>query len=137
MKEERGIVMKTKNVFHIALVFAVVMTILVANVMQASASNPLAPKTRTPTPGGATSTPTLTPTSGPTQTPGPAPTVSSTELTSGFSLRSATNVTDPGSTISTVGYNVAAWYPITVPSTVMASLVANNVYQNVFFGTNL
>jgi len=58
-------------------------------------------------------------------------------LTSGWSLRSANNVTDPGTTISTVGYNVSAWYPITVPSTVMAGLVANNVYPNVFFGTNL
>jgi exo-1,4-beta-D-glucosaminidase len=46
-------------------------------------------------------------------------------------------VTDPGTTISTVGYNVSAWYPITVPSTIMAGLVANNVYPNVFFGTNL
>ena len=46
-------------------------------------------------------------------------------------------MTDPGTIISTVGYNVASWYPITVPSTVMAGLVANNVYQNVFFGTNL
>ncbi len=66
-----------------------------------------------------------------------AATTSSTELTSGFSLRSANNVTDPGTSISTVAYNVAGWYPITVPSTVMAGLIANNVYQNVFFGTNL
>jgi len=95
------------------------------------------PPTATPT-VGATNTPSgPTPTPGPTQTPGPVPTISSTELTSGWSLRSANNVTDPGTTISTVGYNVSAWYPITVPSTIMAGLVANNVYPNVFFGTNL
>jgi exo-1,4-beta-D-glucosaminidase len=103
-----------------------------------SASNPNAPKTRTPTPTVATSTPIgPSPTPGPTQTPGPAPTVSSIELTSGWSLKSANNVTDPGTTISTVSYNVSSWYPITVPSTVMAGLIANNVYSNVFFGTNL
>ena len=130
--------MEKKNVFHITLVCALALIILVVNVMQASASNPLAPKTKTPTPTIATSTPSgPTPTPGPTQTPGSAPTVSSTELTQGWSLRSALNVTDPGTTISTVGYNVSSWYPITAPSTVMAGLVANNVYPNVFFGTNL
>ncbi|MGZ5544557.1 MAG: glycosyl hydrolase 2 galactose-binding domain-containing protein, partial [Limisphaerales bacterium] len=39
--------------------------------------------------------------------------------------------------ISQPGYSVAGWYPITVPSTVMAGLVTNNVYTNLFFGTNL
>jgi len=130
--------MQKKNLFHITMVFALALIIMLVNVMQASANNSLVPKTKTPTPTVATATPTgPTPTPGPTQTPGPVPTVSSTELTSGFSLKSANNVTDPGTTISTVGYNVSSWYPITVPSTVMAGLVANNVYQNVFFGTNL
>ncbi|HZM20752.1 MAG TPA: hypothetical protein VFC02_03350, partial [Anaerolineales bacterium] len=88
-----------------------------------SASSPNAPKTKTPTP-----TPIgPTPTAGPTQTPGPAPTVSSTELTQGWSLISANNVTDSGATISQTGYSVSSWYPITAPSTVMAGLVANNV----------
>src|SRR5437588_4592562 len=66
-----------------------------------------------------------------------AATVSSTELTSGWSLRSATNVTDTGATISQPGYSTTGWYPITVPSTVLAGLVANNVYQNIYFSTNL
>src|SRR2546421_880685 len=66
-----------------------------------------------------------------------AATVSSTELTSGWSLRSATNVTDTGATISQPGYSTTGWYPITAPSTVLAGLVANNVYQNIYFGTNL
>src|SRR5215475_13510212 len=85
----------------------------------ASASSPNAPKpTKTSTP---TSTPAgPTPTAGPTQTPGPAPTVSSTELTQGWSLISANNVTDNGATISQTGYNVSTWFPITVPSTVLA-----------------
>src|SRR5437588_280235 len=66
-----------------------------------------------------------------------AATVSSTELTSGWSLRSATNVTDTGATISQPGHPTTGWYPITVPSTVLAGLVANNVYQNIYFSTNL
>src|SRR5258706_3080599 len=78
-----------------------------------------------------TATPPITPTAG------AGPLVSSTELTSGWALVSANNVSDAGTTISQPGYGVPSWYPVTIPSTVMAGLVANNVYQNVFFGTNL
>jgi exo-1,4-beta-D-glucosaminidase len=74
---------------------------------------------------------------GPAAVRAAAATVSSTELTSGWSLRSANNVTDTGPTISQPGYSTTGWYPITVPSTVLAGLVANNVYQNIYFGTNL
>src|SRR5215211_1798750 len=126
--------MKKQNRLFIILTAILVLTLMWSITgIPVSASSPNAPKPKTPTP-----TPVgPSPTAGPTQTPGPVPTISSTELTSGFSLRSANNVTDPGTTISTVGYNVSSWYPITIPSTVMAGLVANNVYPNVFFGTNL
>src|SRR5438874_6278159 len=67
---------------------------------------------------------------------GAAP-VSSSELKAGWALRSATNVTDTGATISQPGYSTTGWYPISLPSTVLAGLVANNVYQNIYFGTNL
>jgi exo-1,4-beta-D-glucosaminidase len=79
----------------------------------------------------------LTTTPGLTQNHEPAPTVSSTELAQGWSLISANNVTDKGATISQTDYNVSTWYPITVPSTVLAGLVANNIYQNIYFGINL
>jgi exo-1,4-beta-D-glucosaminidase len=70
--------------------------------------------------------------------PPPAgPTVSSTELSQGWALRSANSVTDTGATISQVGYSTSGWYPIAIPSTVLAGLVANNVYQDIYFGTNL
>src|SRR5437016_6555172 len=65
------------------------------------------------------------------------PTVGSTELTQGWALRSSGSVTDTGATISQVGYGTSGWYPITAPSTVLAGLVANNVYQDIYFGTNL
>jgi hypothetical protein len=63
-----------------------------------------------------------------------AATVGSTELTSGWALRSANNVSDTGATISQVGYGTAGWNPLTLPSTVLAGLVANNVYQNIYSG---
>src|SRR6266545_6781436 len=66
-----------------------------------------------------------------------SPTVGSTELSTGWALRSASNVTDAGATISQVGYGTSGWYPVSLPSTVLSGLVANNVYQNIYFGTNL
>jgi exo-1,4-beta-D-glucosaminidase len=124
---------KQKRLFVVLTVVLVLifMASIVGN--SVSASSPNAPKTKTPTP----TVPGPTPTAGPTQTPGPAPTVSSTELTQGWSLISANNTSDTGTTISQPGYSPSGWYPITVPSTVLAGLVANNVYQNIYFGTNL
>jgi exo-1,4-beta-D-glucosaminidase len=66
-----------------------------------------------------------------------AATPSSKELTGAWTLRSANGVTDTGAAISEVGYATAGWYPVTAPSTVLAGLVANSVYQNIYFGTNL
>jgi exo-1,4-beta-D-glucosaminidase len=66
-----------------------------------------------------------------------AATVSSSELTSGWALRSATGLSDTGATISRVGYGTAGWNPISLPSTVLGGLVAANVYSNIYFGTNL
>ena len=62
---------------------------------------------------------------------------STTALSQGWALRSATGLTDSGTTISRVGYATSGWYPVTLPSTVLAGLVANNVYQNIYFGKNL
>lgn len=66
-----------------------------------------------------------------------AATVASTELTSGWALRSATGLADTGAAISRTGYSTSGWNPVSLPSTVLAGLVANNVYQNIFFGQNL
>ena len=66
-----------------------------------------------------------------------AATVGSTTLTTGWALRSATGLADTGGTISQVGYGTTGWYPVTLPSTVLAGLVADNVYQNIYFGQNL
>src|SRR6185436_14675556 len=122
---ERNVPMKKQKRLFVILTVVLVLVFMASIVGNSvSASSPNAPKTKTPTP----TMPGPTPTAGPTQTPGPAPTVSSTELTQGWSLISANNTSDTGATISQTGYNVSTWYPITVPSTVMAGLVANNVY---------
>ena len=60
----------------------------------------------------------------------------STELTQGWMLVSTNVATGSGATISQLGYNTTNWYPITLPSTIMAGLVANGVYTNLFMGTN-
>jgi len=94
--------------------------------------------TNTPTPTRtSTGTATTTPTPTVTPTSGVGPLVSSVELAQGWALVSANTVSDPGATISQPGYGVSSWYPVTIPSTVLAGLIANNVYSNVFFGTNL
>ncbi|GHJ44169.1 beta-mannosidase [Catellatospora sp. TT07R-123] len=66
-----------------------------------------------------------------------AATVTSTELGGGWAMRSATGLADTGAAISQVGYGTSGWNPVSLPSTVLAGLVANNVYQNIYFGTNL
>src|SRR4026209_2445223 len=137
MTERKAAMQKKNRILIILTTILVVILILSSMGGSASAESLKAPKTKTPTPTLPSTPSGPTPTSGPTQTPGPAPTVSSTELTQGWSLISANNVTDNGATISQTGYNVSSWYPITVPSTVLAGLVANNVYQNIYFGTNL
>ena len=39
--------------------------------------------------------------------------------------------------ISVTGYDASRWYPVTLPSTVMAGLVANGLYADAFAATNL
>lgn len=63
--------------------------------------------------------------------------VGSTELSQGWAFISKNNVTNSGASVSQPGYNVSSWYPVNLPSTVMAGLLANGVYTNVFFGNNL
>ena len=71
------------------------------------------------------------------QAPAAVESAGSAELTSGWALRSANGLSDTGAVISQPGYNTAGWSPIALPTTVLAGLVANNVYQNIYFGTNL
>lgn len=58
-------------------------------------------------------------------------------LKSGWTLRSSADVSSTGEKISTAGFDQTGGYPTTVPSTVLAGLVKNGVYRDVYFGRNL
>ena len=64
-------------------------------------------------------------------------TIGSHELTEGWTLQAANEVTDPPDSIATAGYPATGWHPVTLPSTVLAGLVADGVYPNIYRGTNL
>lgn len=44
---------------------------------------------------------------------------------------------DDGAEISAPDFDASSWHPAAVPSTVLAALVDEGVYSNIFFGTNL
>lgn len=58
-------------------------------------------------------------------------------LKDNWSIQSSAKVTEQGAAISTPQFRTAGWYPAHVPSTVMATLVENNLYPDIFFGMNL
>lgn len=59
------------------------------------------------------------------------------DLFNNWNLQSSSEVAQAGSVISTDDFIPQNWYSITVPSTVLAGLVENNVYPDPFYGTNL
>src|SRR2546423_14552629 len=64
-----------------------------------------------------------------------AATISSTELTSGWALHTATGLADTGGTISPGGYSTTRWEPGTPPPTLLGRVGGGNLYQKKFFGT--
>ena len=58
-------------------------------------------------------------------------------LAKGWTLQSSAQVKDPGEVVATPAFKAEGWYPITVPSTVVAGLVANKVYPDPYFGMNI
>ncbi len=58
-------------------------------------------------------------------------------LKEGWHLQSSAKVSEDGSKLSQSGFTATGWYPITVPSTVVAALVKNKVYPDPDFGMNL
>ncbi|HVZ39434.1 MAG TPA: glycoside hydrolase family 2 TIM barrel-domain containing protein [Candidatus Kapabacteria bacterium] len=49
----------------------------------------------------------------------------------------ASNVTEEGSAITLPGYNLTGWMPAVVPGTVLTTLVANGVYLDPYYSTNI
>jgi exo-1,4-beta-D-glucosaminidase len=52
-------------------------------------------------------------------------------------LQSSEKIAEKGAALSAPGYKPADWYRASVPSTVLAALVADGVYQDPYFGMNL
>ena len=52
-------------------------------------------------------------------------------------LQSSEKVKGTGEQISKPGFKIESWYPAIVPSTVLGTLVQNNVYTDIFVGDNL
>jgi len=58
-------------------------------------------------------------------------------LLTDWTLQTSAKVSDDGAVISKAGYDDSNWYSVTVPATVMAGLVENEVYKDLFFSDNL
>lgn len=52
-------------------------------------------------------------------------------------IQSSEKVKGDGAQISSSGFDIRSWYPAVVPSTVLGTLVQNDVYRDIFFGRNL
>jgi exo-1,4-beta-D-glucosaminidase len=61
-----------------------------------------------------------------------------TELSSGWQLASARDVTAPGSDVSRAGFGGKGWHQVRrMPSTVLQTLEDDGTYPNLYYGTNL
>lgn len=58
-------------------------------------------------------------------------------LMDGWYIQSSTGCKEPGEIISTPVFDVEGWYKTPVPSTVLAALVKNNIYKDIYFAKNL
>jgi exo-1,4-beta-D-glucosaminidase len=58
-------------------------------------------------------------------------------LKENWKIQPSTQVQGDGKAISTVGFRTENWYPATVPSTVIAALVEDQVFPDPYYGLNL
>jgi len=66
-----------------------------------------------------------------------APVIFNQHLGEGWSIASTKDAGVTGDIISRPGFDVSKWYKTAVPSTVMAALIANNEYPDIFMGENI
>jgi exo-1,4-beta-D-glucosaminidase len=66
-----------------------------------------------------------------------APVVFNQQLSEGWHIASSADVKFQGDIISKTGFDASKWYKTTVPSTVMAALIANGEYPDIFMGDNI
>jgi exo-1,4-beta-D-glucosaminidase len=58
-------------------------------------------------------------------------------LRDNWAIQSSKDVKVSGSEVSSATFKTAGWYPATVPSTVVGTLVTDKVYPDPYFGTNI
>ena len=58
-------------------------------------------------------------------------------LRDNWAIQSSAKVNEGGKEISNPDYPAVSWYPATVPSTILGTLVANKVFPDSYFGTNI
>ncbi|HEX5425923.1 MAG TPA: glycoside hydrolase family 2 protein [Candidatus Acidoferrales bacterium] len=58
-------------------------------------------------------------------------------LRSGWTIQSSCKISADGAHVSAPGFVTKEWYPATVPTTVLAALVADKIYPNPYFAENL
>lgn len=58
-------------------------------------------------------------------------------LRENWNIQSSAEIKVGGESISNQNYNTENWYPATVPSTVLGTLVENKVYPDPYYGTNI
>jgi exo-1,4-beta-D-glucosaminidase len=58
-------------------------------------------------------------------------------LKDNWAIQSSKEIKSDAKAISSIGFTTDGWYPTSVPTTVLAALVANKVYPDPYFGTNI
>ncbi|MHB8813412.1 MAG: glycoside hydrolase family 2 protein [Steroidobacteraceae bacterium] len=61
----------------------------------------------------------------------------STTAIAHWEIQSSTKAQQGGAEVSVAGFSTHGWYPVSGRATVMAGLLENDIYQNVFYGDNL
>jgi len=59
------------------------------------------------------------------------------ELSKGWKIQSSEKVSAEPASVSRTGFDAGSWYPAEVPTTVLAALVENGVYENPYYGLNM
>src|SRR5579863_9425428 len=61
----------------------------------------------------------------------------STTAIAHWEIQSSTKAQQGGGEVSVAGFSTHGWYPVSGRATVMAGLLENDIYRNVFYGDNL
>src|SRR2546428_14044757 len=59
------------------------------------------------------------------------------DLTHGWKIQSSAVATGSGADVSQPGYNTTGWFPLSQPETIMAGLLENGKFPDIFHSNNL